>query len=359
MYKIGLIGGHFTTAESVIEALLEGDNPLQKSDIVFFGKKIEAKNNSVEFEEINKLNIKFVTINSFKINRFFSFHNFFSILLFPFSIIQAVFTLCQNRVQVVIGFGGYLQIPLLIAAKILGVKIIIHEGTVNAGFANRIVSHFASRILVSFQSSEKFFKKSELVGCPIRKSIIYAEKNSGKLPILFVTGGHLGSKKINNAIFPNLEELLQKYLVIHQVGAYDYELALVNRQKLPPDLRIKYIIKKFFSKDEFAKNLVNASLLIGRSGINTVCEVVYLKVPAIFIPLSFSQKNEQYENARIAEKIGLAKILEEKYLSPKSLLKNVNSFNMMDLEKIDNSKEKEIMVSAADKIKGVIYEIIG
>jgi UDP-N-acetylglucosamine--N-acetylmuramyl-(pentapeptide) pyrophosphoryl-undecaprenol N-acetylglucosamine transferase len=359
MYKVGFIGGHFTTAESVIEELLiGGGRQIPSSEIVFFGKKREAGEVSVEFQEISKLGIKFIEVKANKINRFLTIRNIFSVILLPISIIYSLFLLLKYRPKVLIGFGGYLQIPLMLAGKLLGIKLIIHEGTVFAGFANRFISHFADRVLISFGSSRIFFKKPQLVGCPLRKSIIEAARVSGKLPVLLISGGHLGSKKINAAIFPILNELLKIFLVIHQVGSYDFELANRKKQELESDLRYKYVLKKFFSKEEYSRILASANLLIARGGVNTVCEVIYLKIPSIFIPLKFAQKNEQMENARLAEKIGLSQILEEKDLNYKSLREKINKISALDVSQVDNSKEKEILANSASKIANVIYEYI-
>jgi UDP-N-acetylglucosamine--N-acetylmuramyl-(pentapeptide) pyrophosphoryl-undecaprenol N-acetylglucosamine transferase len=356
MYKIGFIGGHFTTAESVIEELLDEKYQLNKNDIVFFGKKFEANSASVEFEEISKLGIKFVSVRANKINRFISLRNFISVLLFPFSIIDSFVILLCNRPKVLIGFGGYIQIPLMLSAKFLGIKIIVHEGTVEAGIANRLISRVADDVLISFDSSKKYFKKYKIVGCPLRRSIIESKKSSGQLPVMLISGGHLGSQKINAVIFPILPELLTKFLVIHQVGSYDFVIANDIRQNLPPNLRIKYVIKKFFSKEEYSKNLVNASILISRSGINTVCEAMYLKIPTIFIPLKFAQKNEQLKNARLAQRLGIAMILEEKDLSSKVLLEKTETIRNLDLSLIDNSVEKENFEKAPARIVKIIYE---
>lgn len=350
MYKIGLIGGHFTTAKAVIDELLWGDFKIDKRELVFFGKRKEANEDSPEYLEVSQNKIKFVNIFAVKINRFLSLKNAINLIFLPLSIIFAFFKVLSNKPRVIIGFGGYLEIPVILSAKFLGIKIVIHEGTSRGGFSNRFLSLLANEVFISFNSSRSYFRKCVYVGFPLRRAFLTQKRFCGKIPIILITGGHLGSQVINKTVFSILEKLLFDNIVIHQTGALDFEKFYQLRSTFSPEKKVHYIVKKFFSEEEFAKNLINASVLIGRSGINTVSEIIYAKTPSVFIPLPFAQKNEQFQNAKLAEELGLAIIIDQKNLNGEKLYGAIKQLQQIKRDEIDNSQYKNYFENAANRI---------
>lgn len=355
MKKIAFVGGHITTAQAVIEELLFQQN-FKKSDLVFLGKKHEFGKKSIEEEIVGDLGIDFFEIKAVKFNRFFSFRNLINIILFPLTIFQNIFVIFKLRPKIVFAFGGYLSFPVCLAGKILGAKIFIHEGTVGCGAANRFISHFANCVMISFPSSNRFFKNAILTGCPLRKSILNAEKVKSSLPILFIAGGHSGSQVINDCVLKIIPNLLDDFLVIHQTGKLDFEKISAFRREITQTKRIRYVIKPFFNDHEFASYFVNSSVYVGRSGINTVSEAIFLKKYAIFVPLAFAQKNEQFENARLAEKLGFAEIIEQKNLNSDILMDAICMASHKNIESVDVHEYEFLFKNAARKICDLIYE---
>lgn len=355
MYKIAFVGGHITTAQAVIEEILETQK-FVKSDLVFLGKKREFGQKSIEQKIIEEFGIDFFEIFAIKFNRFFSIRNFLGIFIFPFTILQSVLLLFKLRPKIIFAFGGYLSLPICIAGKIIGSKIFIHEGTVLSGAANHFISHFANRVMISFPNSAKFYQNAVLTGCPLRKCILNVENVKSSIPILFIAGGHSGSRAINSCFKKIISELLNDFLVVHQTGLLDFEKMNAFRRDINQEKRIRYVIKPFFNDQEFATFLSNSNVFVGRSGINTVSEVIFLKKASIFIPLPFAQKNEQFENARVAVSLGLSEIIEQKNLNADLLKSAVYRFSKKDVRHIDTGVYESLFKNASKKICELIYE---
>ena len=220
----------------------------------------------------------------------------------------------KNQLQlikpaVVVSFGGYASVPVVIAAKLLDLPIIIHEQTFRAGLASKITGRLATVVAISWKSSRRYFpsRKTVLTGNPLRRAIL-GVKRSVK-PVIYICGGHQGSQIINQTVESIMERLLTKFTVYHQYG------------QLPrPAARRHYIVKPYFKVRELARIYSQAELIISRAGINTVTELGFLKLPAVLIPLPFTQKKEQDINARYLEKLGLAVVLSQNHLTPAALL---------------------------------------
>lgn len=354
MVKIALIGGHITTAQAVVEELLA--TGFKKSDLVFLGRKKEFGRDSAEYEIVKNLELNFYNVSAVKINRFFSLKNIFGFVFFPLTIFSNIILLLKVNPQVIVGFGGYLSLPVCLAGKILMKKIYIHEGTTMAGASNRIISHFADRVMISFKSSERYFKNPVLTGLPLRAAILNVEKVKTNIPVFLISGGHSGSQKVNECVSKIINDLLLDFIVIHQTGKLDFEKISEERLKINPEKRIRYVIKPFFNELEYASHLANADIFAGRSGVNTVCETIYLKVKSIFIPLPFSQQNEQYENARIAENLGLAEIINQKDLTSHSFLSAIKKLKRVDASQINTDLYRDILKNAARSISKILNE---
>jgi UDP-N-acetylglucosamine--N-acetylmuramyl-(pentapeptide) pyrophosphoryl-undecaprenol N-acetylglucosamine transferase len=355
MYKIGFIGGHLTPAVAVIEELVSHEFNFPREEIIFFGKKNELGQTSEEYKTIKSLNIKFIPIIAVKINRFFSFRNIISVLFFPVTLLLSLYIMIKFRPRILVSFGGYLSLPACLAGKLFNIKIIIHEGTVRAGAANQILGKIANKTLISFNSSKKYFSSPILVGCPLRREIYTAEKIESQIPMLLISGGHLGARMINKNVLLIVERLLEKYIVVHQTGKIDYQKVQTCKKNLPVHLRMKYQIADYFDVSEFSRYLANCNVIISRSGINTVAEILYLTKRAIFIPLPFSQNNEQMENARLVVDQGHAVIIDQKNLTPDTLLHEIEKIYEKPVPESTN-KYQMLFRQAAYNIAKIIID---
>ena len=351
--KIVIVGGHLSPALAVIEKLKD-------EDVFYIGRKYSFEGDqalSLESREIEKLNITFFALNTARLQRKFTKHTLPSLIKFPNGFIQAYKILKKIRPDIVLGFGGYLFLPVALAAVVLKIPIVIHEQTLEAGFTNKLVAKFAKKICVSWPSSEKFFPKEKavLTGNPLRQEIINAKNNANKInaiPLVYITGGSAGAHALNLLVEETLDQLLQKCSVVHQTGGSevyrDFE-RLEKRQSL------RYKCQKFFTAKEMATFMSEADLVVGRAGINTVTELVYLQKPSFLIPLPFGQKNEQLKNAEYIKSLHLGEFVEQQSLTPDLFVSTI--FSMLNNLAGYRSEKQVLAKDAAEKIAGVLKNV--
>jgi UDP-N-acetylglucosamine--N-acetylmuramyl-(pentapeptide) pyrophosphoryl-undecaprenol N-acetylglucosamine transferase len=367
-------GGHFAPALAVIQKLPK------TVEVMVAGRKyaFEAdKALSLEYQTCHKLGIKFASITTGRLQRDFSRHSLNMFVKMPIGFLQSVKTLKDFKPDIILSFGGYVSLPVCLAARFLNIPIIIHEQTFGAGLANKIVGKFAQKILISWEQSKKFFPgdKVILTGNPLRKlsspnSSHFAKASrdrqfsipNEKLPLIYITGGSGGSHDINVLIEQSLEKLLEKYIVIHQTGDAkefsDFDRLEKKKETFSLKLQQRYVATKFVEPDQVFGILEKADLVICRSGINTVTELLSIGKPALFIPLPYGQQNEQLTNALFVKRLGLAEIAEQKNLTSDSLLSLINTMlkNVDSYKKHSNDAKKLIDKNAAEKIITIILD---
>ncbi len=339
--KIIVVGGHLSPALGVIDALSEQDS------VVFIGRKYALegdKTPSLEYEEITKRQIPFKSLTTARIQRRFTSKTFPSLAKLPIGLYQAVTYLREENPDVVLSFGGYLSLPVGYAAKMLGIPLVIHEQTLQAGLTNKVLGKIADKVCISWETSSQFFPKSKIVvtGNPLKEFKIdnfpfSFKKNDLLLPLIYITGGSTGSHAINELVSDSLPELLTKYRIIHQTGDSrqfkDYDRLTKKREELPLELQNRYVVEKFISSMSIGGVFKEANAVVSRSGINTVSELMYFGKPALLVPLPHGQRNEQATNARFLQNIGLAIILPQETAtsaifqkSLEQLIKNMNEY---------------------------------
>lgn len=367
--KILIIGGHLSPALCVIENL-------KNEEVFYVGRKHAMEGDSalsLEYQLINKLKIPFYEIKTARLQRKFTRHTLLSFLKFPKGFIEAIKILKKIKPDVVMGFGGYVSIPVIISAYFLKIPSVIHEQTLEIGFANKALSSFATKICISWESSSKFFPKSKtiLTGLPIKKEIIAAKKTVRQdkdqtqkhdLPFLYITGGSLGSHRINKLVEEILPGLLKNFYIFHQTGESglnDYEKLRELKNNLKEELSKRYEITKFLQSGEVTKILSKSDLVLSRAGINTVAELLFLQKPAFLIPIHFSQRNEQVKNALILKNAGLGEIGDEENLTSQDLLdkllymqRNLHSYKIKYSKDLQDDK-------ASIKIINVLKDVAG
>lgn len=354
--KVVLVGGHLSPALAVLENL-------EKNNTYYIGRKYSFEGDnalSLEYQEIIKLNIPFYSLNTARLQRKFTRYTFTSLLKMPAGFYQALKILSKIRPDVVLSFGGYLSLPVGLAAYFLKIPLVIHEQTLQIGLANKILSPFARKICISWQSSGKFFPKEKtiLTGNPIKKDtlkLLNSKKIVNNPPLIYITGGSAGSHAINEFIEKSLDKLLNKFEIFHQTGDSkiynDFEKLCIVKKHLGEEKSKKYTLTKFLTPKESSLMLARADLVIGRSGINTVTELIYLQKPALLIPLPFSQKREQARNAEYIKSTGLAEVIDQTSLTTDSFInaifsmyKNINKYKLNKRIAFDNASENVIKV---------------
>jgi len=371
MKKIIITGGHLTPALAIIERLkLSG-----KWEIFYLGRKYSQEGLKVPSEEskiIPQYNVEFISISAGRLQRKFTRYTIPSLLKIPVGFLQSLYWVLKIRPDVILSFGSYVSVPVVISGRLFGVPVVSHEQTVFRGLANKINSFFSTKIAVSFKESLKFFpkKKAVLTGNILRSQLFSPpetefSKTAGrileklKLPLIYITGGNQGSLAINRALVGSLKEILEKYIVIHQTGSLDFEFVKDKTKNLPKNFQERYFLKDFFPTEEVSWILNNASLVIGRSGANIVYELGVLGKPAILIPLPFAGGQEQLKNAKLLKDLGLAKIILQKDLSPKRLLAEIKQIfeNYQNFVKSEKKAGNLFIKDGAERLEKIIFDL--
>ncbi len=303
-------GGHVVPALTLIDHI-----DSKTYDVIYFGsyQGVESKLTKGKVS-------RYIPVLTGKLRRYFSIQNFIDIFKLGLGLVQSFIYLLILRASsnTVISMGGFVSVPIVICAKILGYRIFVHEQTSRVGLANKIASKFAKNVFISFEDSKKFFPSQKVIisGYPVRSEFLRNELAfksykcldliSPSRPILFITGGGNGSKILNDKIKESLTQLKKEFFVIHQVGSgfIDEYLSLADKSYFPTA----------FIGDEMSDLMKSSRYIISRSGAGTVCELMTLGKPSLFVPLKIAQKNEQYHNAMEANKaIGSIVKTEDEY----------------------------------------------
>lgn len=364
-------GGHFAPALAVIEKLPKD------VEVLVVGRKYVFEGDktlSLEYQTATKLGIPFKPLTTGRLQRKFTRYTINSLLKIPVGLSQATAILTKFRPDVVLSFGGYVSVPVGLAAYILRIPVVVHEQTFEAGISNKLVAKFAKKICISWGESGKFFPKKKVVltGNPLRKEFEMGDLRTDKFkkeqahvkePTIYITGGSSGSHAINILVEGCVEKLLEKYNIIHQVGDSkqysDFERLGRLRDSLPPEIRSAYQIVKFIEPSKVADFLSRSDLVVARSGMNTVTELIYFGKPSLLIPLPYGQHQEQLKNAEFIKKAGLSEIAEQNSLTSEKLyvlicqmFDNINKYT-----KNADSASRLIKTNAAENIIKVIKNV--
>lgn len=231
----------------------------------------------------------------------------------PVALFKAAMSLRRFEPDLVLGVGGYVTGPVVLAAKLLGIPTCIHEQNSVPGLANKLLGKFVNRIFLSISGSEKFFPvgRSLLTGNPVRGEILACNDHPAdkKNPVLLVMGGSQGAHRVNDLVSEGLcglkQELPDGFIVIHQTGRQDeqrvrerYEAAGVKAEVAP-----------FIS--DMAAAYSRADLIVSRSGATSLAEICVLGKPSLLIPFPYAADNHQEHNARMVVERGGAIMIRE------------------------------------------------
>lgn len=316
-YKIIMTGGgtagHVTPNIALVPKL---------KNLGFEIKYIGSKE-GMEKEIIADANIPYYGISSGKLRRYFDMKNFSDPFKVMKGVIEASKILSKEKPDVIFSKGGFVAVPVLIAASMKKIPVIAHESDLTPGLANKISAPFCDKLCVTFRESLSYVKegKGVLTGTPIRQEIFEGSKIKGKefcgfkdnKDILLVIGGSTGAKSINQEVRRNLNELLMEFNIIHVCGESLFDEKLVGIEGYA---QFKYV------KKELPDIIAAADLVISRAGANVIFELLALKKPTLLIPLSKKiSRGDQILNAKSFSKEGFSLVLDEdEMLSNKELL---------------------------------------
>lgn len=316
-------------------------------EIEYIGTK-----NGIERKIIEAEKIKYHIIASGKLRRYFDIKNFTDPFRILKGVLQAIFIMRKIKPNIVFSKGGFVSVPVVIAAHLNKIPVIAHESDMTPGLANRISAPYCTKVCVTFPESVKNIKndKAVLTGTPIREEILKGDKSLGRKicgfedekPVLLIIGGSLGSKFINDTVRKIMDKLLMKYNIVHICGKGNLDAKLKNKKGY----------KQFeFINEELPHIMNGADIVISRAGANVIYELLALKKPNLLIPLSKkSSRGDQILNAASFEKRGYSVVIDEDDLNENILIDKLNELH--------RDKDKYISEMAASSIKNGVDGII-
>ena len=308
------------------------------------------------------MGVKYYGISSGKLRRYIDIKN----LSDPFKVLhgygQARRLLGKIRPDVVFSKGGFVSVPVVVAAKTRRIPCVIHESDMTPGLANKICIPCAVRVCTNFPETLEHLPKEKavLTGSPIRQELFHGDKAKGlafcgfdgSKPVLLIIGGSLGAVRVNEAVRAILPSLLEKFDVIHLCGKGKVDASL---QGTAGYVQYEYI------KKELTDLLAAADIMISRAGANAICEILALRKPNILIPLSAAaSRGDQILNAASFEKQGYSAVIQEEDITNEKLLTMVNQVyenrasyvEAMEHSQLNNSIEKIVgLIEAAARKK--------
>ncbi len=346
----GGTAGHVTPNLALIPSLKESGY-----DIHYIGSY-----NGIERKLIEGSGIPYDGISSGKLRRYFDLKNFTD----PFRVIkgygEALKLIKKYKPDVLFSKGGFVAVPVVLAAKHYHIPTIIHESDMTPGLANKLCIPSARKVCCNFPETLKYLPKDKavLTGSPIRAELLKGDRMAGlqytnlsaAKPIILVIGGSLGSVKVNTAVRHILPRLLEKFQVIHICGKGNLDESLIGT---PGYVQYEYV-------DSPLKHLFAAAdMIISRAGANSICEILALRKPNVLIPLSAAaSRGDQILNANSFAKQGFSAVLEEEKLTDDTLYETVvNTYE--NRRRFIEAMETSHLNNAVETIKNLIEEVSG
>lgn len=306
----------------------------------------------MEKKLIEELDIPYYGISSGKLRRYFDVKNFTD----PFRVIKGFFEakklMKQLKPDVVFSKGGFVTVPVVIAASKKHIPTFIHESDITPGLANKISIPFATKVCCNFPETVSHLPKDKavLTGTPIRQELLEGNPEkalkftgfSKNKPVILVIGGSLGATAVNEAVRKILPDLLKDFQVIHLCGKGKIDTTLTN---------VKGYVQYEYIKQELADLFALADVVISRAGANAICELSALNKPNLLIPLSArASRGDQILNACSFEQLGYSKVLEEEELTDSILLGAIRD--------LYENRESYITAMSSSKHKDSIHQIV-
>lgn len=353
MKKIILTGGgtagHVTPNLALIPSLLE-----LGYEIRYIGSY-----EGIEKKLIENTGIPYDGISSGKLRRYFDVKNFSD----PFRVMkgygEARKLLKKYKPDVIFSKGGFVAVPVVLAAKHYHIPTIIHESDMTPGLANKLCIPSAKKVCCNFPETLQYLPKDKavLTGSPIRAELLKGDRLSGlqyahltaDKPMILVIGGSLGSVTVNTAVRNLLPRLLPDYQVVHICGKAHLDESLINTKGYVQYEYVDAPLKHLFAA---------ADLVLSRAGANSICEILALRKPNILIPLSAAaSRGDQILNANSFAKQGFSTVLEEEAITNDTLYQAIHD-TFENRASFIHKMEQSHLANAVQTITGLIEECV-
>jgi len=327
-------GGHFYPLIATAEAIrsIVREEKIIEPELYFFGPSVLDKDALIEYD------ITWVRVSAGKVRRYFAIRNISDLFKTAWGVMQALVRLYKLYPDVIFSKGGYASFPTTVAARILGIPVVIHDSDAHPGRANVIASRWAVAVATSFPGAINFFPKKArekviLVGNPTRKTLFtpvhsgaheYLKLDRG-IPVLFILGGSQGAQAINSVVLSALPRLLDTYQIIHQTGPNNF----TDVQSISRTILSQHPHKSRYHPYGFLNTLAMrmaagvSTLIITRAGSGSIFEVAAWGIPAIVIPIPEDVSHDQTHNAFAYARTGAATVIKQENLTPNVLVAEI------------------------------------
>ncbi len=345
----GGTAGHVTPNIALLPRLREADY-----EISYIGSV-----DGIEKKLIEAQGIPYYGISSGKLRRYFDVKNFTD----PFRVLkgfsQASRLMKELKPDVVFSKGGFVSVPVVMAAGRRHIPVICHESDLTPGLANKLSMPSATKVCCNFPETLNCLPegKAVLTGCPIRKELMEGSRIRAltltgfttEKPVLMVMGGSLGASAINEAVRDVLPELLKDWQIVHLCGRGKLDESLTHVEGYR---QYEYVQK------ELADLFALCELVVSRAGANAICELLALRKPTLLIPLSAkASRGDQVLNARSFERQGFSMVLEEEQLTERSFLSAISTLSERRQSYV-KAMEQCPQSDAIDKILELLEEAV-
>lgn len=330
----GSSGGHFYPIIAVAEAIQD----MVRNKRLLGPKLYYLAPKPFDQKALFDNGIAYINIPAGKMRRYFSVQNITDLLVTAVGIVRALFVLFRLYPDVVMSKGGYGSVPVVIAARILRIPVVLHESDAKPGRANLLAARLGADIAISFDSAADYFPKNAhtriaRTGIPVRKALMHVEPEGARqylgldttVPTVLILGGSQGSQKINEAVLSGLPSLVMFTNVIHQTGpAHLTSVEQVAKIALEKDAHAsRYHPFSYLSATSLQQAAGAADIIVSRAGAGSISEIALWKKPAILIPIPESVSHDQRTNAYAYARTGGAIVIEEQNLTPHLLASEI------------------------------------
>jgi UDP-N-acetylglucosamine--N-acetylmuramyl-(pentapeptide) pyrophosphoryl-undecaprenol N-acetylglucosamine transferase len=348
----GGTGGHFYPIIAVAEKV----NEVIDREKIINSKLYYISSSPYDKELLVEHGLIYEEVTAGKMRTYSSWRNFTDLFKIAFGTLNALFKLFSIYPDVIFGKGGYASLPTIIAGRILGIPIIIHESDSAPGRVNKWAGKFAKKVAVSFKETAEFFPKNKVAwtGQPIRTALenpsprdeaLKYFKLESNVPVILLLGGSQGAELLNNTLLAALPRLVEKYQVIHQTGVLNFNSVRGEADVILADnpRAERYHPMPFLNSLGMKMGGGASNLIVSRAG-STLFEIARFGVPSILVPFTESNGDHARKNAFSYAHAGGCNVIEEANLTSNILVS--------EIENLINDKEAYARMQANAKTFG-------
>ncbi len=363
----GGTGGHFYPIIAVVQKVRE----IIEHEKILGAKLYYISDSPYDKEVLFENSLIYEEVSAGKMRTYFSLKNFTDMFRTASGVVSAVFKLFSIYPDVVFGKGGYASFPVIFAARILNIPVVIHESDSAPGRVNRFAGRFAKKVAISFEEAAKYFPKEKVAwtGQPIRTEIEtpaskkeafeYFKLESG-MPVILVLGGSQGAELINNTILDALPRLVKNFQIIHQTGVLNFD-AVSERARIVLENdanKLRYTCMAFLNPLSIKMASGVATIIVSRAG-SMIFEISGWGVPSIIVPITNTNLDHQKKNAFNYARAGACSVIEEANMTANILSSEIERItsDKVEWDEMSQNAKNFNRPGAAEKIARALLDI--